>query len=310
MTATDQWPEARALYERAVALDPGYAPAWARLGRLLRVSAKYGGSDPEANLARAERAFERALALNPDLAMAHHLYTHLEVELGRAVDAMTRLLARARARRPDAELFSGLVTACRYGGLLDASVAAYEHARRLDPAVRTSVGYTFYLQRDYARAIDTDVDLHAFVSILSRDRLGDREGAVAALRALEQAAAIGSANALALARSYRTALEHSPDAAEAARNLRAGGFHDPEGLYLLAMFESEAGELDSALALLDVAVRGGFHCPSSMRADPIWEPVAESPEFARLLAVADAGHRHARAAFEAAGGRDVLARTE
>ena len=40
---SSQWLEVRDLYERAVALDPGYAPAWARLGRTLRVIAKFGG---------------------------------------------------------------------------------------------------------------------------------------------------------------------------------------------------------------------------------------------------------------------------
>ena len=35
VTDPTHWSEARALYERAVTLDPGYAPAWARLGRVL-----------------------------------------------------------------------------------------------------------------------------------------------------------------------------------------------------------------------------------------------------------------------------------
>ena len=305
MTETGRWPEARALYERAVLLDPGYAPAWARLGRVLRVVSKYGGPDPEADLVRAERAFERALALNPDLTIAHHLYSHLEVELGRATEAMVRLLTRARARRHDADLLAALVTTCRYCGLLDASVAAYEHARRHDPGVRTSVAYTFYLQGEHARAIETDLDLHGFASILAGFRLGDRARAITALRDLERTGAVRDGA------HPRVQLSQGNGAGPRRQGRRApaAGKQLPRsrGAVLLAMHLCEAGELDEAMTALGVAVRGGFHCPSSMRADPFWSAAAGSPEFARVLALADVRHERAREAFEAADGPAILA---
>ena len=40
-----EWTMARDLYERSVERDPAYAPAWARLGRLHRVLAKFGRDD-------------------------------------------------------------------------------------------------------------------------------------------------------------------------------------------------------------------------------------------------------------------------
>ena len=81
----------------------------------------------------------------------------------------------------------------------------------------------------------------------------------------------------------------------------------PKGVYILGMHLCEAGELDLALTALDVAVRGGFHCPSSMRTDPQWSGATGSPEFVRLLAVVDARHQWAREAFEAADGPEILA---
>jgi serine/threonine protein kinase len=305
MIESGQWPAARELYERAVALDPGYAPAWARLGRVLRVSAKYGGPEPEADRVRAERAFERALALNPDLPMAHHLYTHLEVELGRAADAMVRLLTRARARRPEAELFAGLVTTCRYCGLLDESVAAYEQARRIDPTIATSVSYTFYMLGDYARTAESDVDLHGFPSMLARQRTGDTAGAIALLTDLEANAPYELGRTIAAA--YRTALQgqHQP-AWDALRRLEASTFRDPEGIFLLAGFLAGARISDAALAALERAVTGGFHCPHAMRRDPAFDAIRETTEFARLLGVADTGHQRAREAFDRAGGPQLL----
>src|SRR5207253_8307133 len=107
------------LYEECVAIDPEYAPAWARLGRARWLADKYSAGSAE-KLAQADSALRRALELNPDLPLAHNLYTLIQVEQGRALDAIRRLLERAHNTRNDPELFVGLCHACRYGGLLEA----------------------------------------------------------------------------------------------------------------------------------------------------------------------------------------------
>ena len=94
--------------------------------------------------------------------MLHKYYAQLECDAGRGVDAMRRLLRRAQVA-VDPELFAGLVHACRYAGLLDASVAAHEEARRLDPTIQTSVLNTYSLQCDWERIVreapDVDRDI-------------------------------------------------------------------------------------------------------------------------------------------------------
>ena len=89
---------ARDLYLRCIEEDPQYAPAWARLGRCHRLIAKWSG-EPDIDLARAETALKRALQLNPDLPVAHHVYAQLESDIGRAQDAMERLLRRATVQQ-------------------------------------------------------------------------------------------------------------------------------------------------------------------------------------------------------------------
>ena len=74
---------ARDLYRECVEEDPNYAAAWARLGRCYRFLEKFGEEGPE-NLELAQWAFHRAFALNPDLAIAHNLYTQIEADLGNA----------------------------------------------------------------------------------------------------------------------------------------------------------------------------------------------------------------------------------
>src|SRR5262249_40413572 len=87
------WATARDLYVRCVECDPRFAPGWAKLGRCYRRLAKFGNpSNAEANLGLAEQALKRALEINPDLSLAHHLYAYIEVDRGHAKEAMVRLL--------------------------------------------------------------------------------------------------------------------------------------------------------------------------------------------------------------------------
>jgi TolB-like protein len=133
---------ARDLYLRSVDADAKYAPAWACLGRAHRYIGKFGGGEAT-HLTLAEEAFRKAFALNPDLALAHNFYTSLETDSGRSLDAMKRLVKRAYTHRNDPHLLTGLVQACRYCGLLEASLAANGRAKQLDPNVLTSVAYTY-----------------------------------------------------------------------------------------------------------------------------------------------------------------------
>jgi tetratricopeptide (TPR) repeat protein len=86
---------ARDLYLRSVEADPGYAPAWARLGRCHRVIAKFG-QDVD-SFTRAGAALQRALELNPDLPVAHNLMAQLDADMGRAQEAAVRRCDYERA---------------------------------------------------------------------------------------------------------------------------------------------------------------------------------------------------------------------
>src|SRR5712692_333604 len=179
-----QWAAARDLYLRCVEADPCYAPAWARLGRIHHVMAKYLTTGAREGLERAEAAFRQALDLNPDLAIAHKFYAQLEVDLGRAGDAMKRLVPRAQ-EAADPEVFAALISPLRYSGLLEASVAAHTRAVALEPKIRTSVVHTWFLQRDYARVASMRIEDNPYIVALSLAEVGRKDEALPVLRTLE-----------------------------------------------------------------------------------------------------------------------------
>ena len=305
-TRAQDWSLARDLYLECLELDPRYAPAWARLGRIYRVLGKYGDDHTDDDHARAQDAFTRALEINPDLSIAHNLYTNLEVELGRAKDAMLRLVARTRDRTGDPELFAGLVQACRYCGLLDASIAAYEQARRLDPSVRTSVAHAYLARGDYGRAIETNVEDPPDLTAAALALMGREDEAIALLRGSEGSAWPKIISYFLI--SYRTLLEGKRAECLAGLDqlLEAWNIRDPCARYYLARMLAQAGDQRRALTMLRQSVEDGFFCFPLLTQDPWLDSLRTNEEFRAILRHGELCHRDALAAFLHAGGDQVL----
>src|SRR5262245_25703621 len=298
----NQWGVARDLYLQSVEEDPYYAPAWARLGRIHHVMAKYQPAETQESFGRAEAAFRRSLDLNPDLAIAHKLFAQLEVDLGRAHDAMVRLIGRAHTADP--ELLAGLVSACRYCGLLEASVAAHARALALDSAARTSVGHTWFLQGDYARVATLKIAEYPYVVPVSLASLGRGAEVLPALGDLERKM---PARFRDFAVAARTLIEgQAAESIAAVGRIVASAFRDPEGLFYLSRHLAHLNEVRPALDLLERVVTGGFYCFPAMARDPWLDSLRHEPAFARLMLRAEARHRDALTAFEARGGDKVL----
>jgi serine/threonine protein kinase len=305
-TKPNNWGIARTLYLECLAEDPNYAPAWARLGRVNRVLGTYSGESGDAYYEQAKTAFTRALELNPDLSLGHNLFTNFEVELGQAETAMQRLVRRAHERTGDPELFAGIVQACRYCGLLDASIAAYEHAKRLDPQIRTSVAHAYLALGDYERAIATNVEDPPVLNAFSLAALGSAEEAVALLREID---------ATALPKLYRLYVQgllnlfegNRTRSLELFRTFSAEtGMRDPCGWYYAGRSLAYLGQADTAMAYLERSVSGGFFCYPWFARDPWVDSLRHRAEFRKVLADAESRHRRAMDAFLSVGGDELL----
>jgi tetratricopeptide (TPR) repeat protein len=263
---------------------------------------KYLDSGEREGLGQAEAAFKRALEINPDLAVAHKLYAQLEVDLGRAEDAMVRLLERSRSADP--EIFAGLVSTCRYCGLLDASIAADAQARRLDARVRTSVAHTWFLRTDYARLEAFKLDEIPYIGGLSLAAVGRTADAIAALRHLEGKTRTRLRDFMIAARALLEG--NAAESLAAVDRVVSSDFRDPEGLFYLTRHLAHLKQIGPALDLFRRVVAGGFVCFPAMERDPWLDPLRKAPEFAKLLGQAEARHRKAGAAFARMKGSVVL----
>jgi DNA-binding winged helix-turn-helix (wHTH) protein/tetratricopeptide (TPR) repeat protein len=297
-----QWAVARELYLRSVEEDPRYAPAWARLGRIHHVMGKFLPTGTEENLVDAEAAFRRALELNPDSTLAHKLFAQLEVDLGRAREAMGRLIEHAHVADP--EMLAGLVSACRYGGLLEASVAAHVRAVALEPKIRTSVPHTWFLQADYVRMSTVKMTDYPYIVSLSLAALGREREALPALHDLEHKTPTRLRDFIIAA---RTLLEgNAAESVAAVGRVVRSDFRDPEALFYLSRHLAHLHEAGPALDLLERVVAGGFFCYPAMARDPWLDSLRRKPAFTRLLARAEAQHREAAGVFARLQGEKVL----
>ena len=305
-------PHARDLYERCVALDPNFAPAWARLGRCYRVIGKFIEPQPGATQ-RAEDAFRRALHLNPRLSIAHKLLANLEAETGDAEGAIVRLLNEATRHGNDPELFAGLVHACRYAGLFDESIAAHAEARRLDPTISTSVAQTVLMTGDIDRlltmASDVPVDGgdHG-IQVIGLGFAGRLNESRAELAKMAEGTNIPLfATWVAHLGSW---LDRRPT--DVLKGIAAFGeltiFEDPEALFQEGWLLCDAGDSASGMPLLERALAKGYFVSPTLTGSSQFDALRGTPEFESLVADAEAGRQRALAAFRHAGGDRLLGR--
>jgi DNA-binding winged helix-turn-helix (wHTH) protein/tetratricopeptide (TPR) repeat protein len=299
-----QWSAAHDLYQRCVEADPQFAPAWARLGRIHHVMSKYLPTGQKEGMQKAETAFQKALELNPELAIAHKYYAQLEVDLGRAIDAMTRLIPRV-LMAPDPEVFAGLISPLCYCGLLEASAAAHWRAVALEPKIRTSVPHTIFLQRDYTRLAATKMEDNPYIVAVALAELGRKDGALPTLRALEQKVKTRLGDFIVAA---RTLIEGDAAGSIAAvERIVASGFSDPQALFYLGRHLAHLEQEEQAIELLERTVAGGFFCYPAMARDPWLESLRKNPRFTALLEKVEQQHLAAAEAFDRVEGNRMLA---
>jgi eukaryotic-like serine/threonine-protein kinase len=303
---------ARETYRQCLELDPGFAPAWAHLGRCHRVIGKYVTPSADSDL-RAEEAFKRALELNPRLSLAHKFYANLEADIGHPARALVRLLGEAVRRGNDPELHAGLVHACRYCGLFDQSIAAHAEARRLDPNVYTSLQQTVLMTGDIERLLALQEPLASpgggdqGIRIIGLGLAGRRDQARQLLLELRKTPL--PVNAFQTWTDYLLAwLDRRVD--DMFVDMTAlGGLKiqdDPEAIFQEGWLFCDVGEYEQGLVQLERAVAKGYAASPTLTHAPAFDGLRDEPAFQAIVDKAERGRERALAAFREAGGERLL----
>jgi serine/threonine protein kinase/tetratricopeptide (TPR) repeat protein len=260
---------ARDLYLLAIEADPQFAPAWARLSHCSRVLGKYYPQNRKPNYQRAQDALRRAFTLRPDYPFASLVQAQLDLDLGRTEQALEDLLGVVERNPNDSAGFAGLVNVLRYLGLTDASLRAHQRARKLDPQIRTSLGYTLLARGDFDAAA-SEGDPPGYFAMVGAVARMDREAARAAVNTFKQRQTAGPEDLV--RRMLEPSIDKDVDAVwDLARDFHE--FPDPEGVFLSAMGLLLAGDLDRGGDMLRRSITGGFYSAPSLDL-----PIVAAPE--------------------------------
>jgi serine/threonine protein kinase/tetratricopeptide (TPR) repeat protein len=279
--------EAIAMLERAVGLDPNYAPAWGYLGLRYHYDAAYSNGG-EAMRTRSDAALERAISLDPEYSFAIAWLITNRVEQGRLVKAYQDAKALVEQHPKDAGAHFALAYVLRYGGAIEESAHECDAALALDPGNfgLRSCSFTFDQLGNYARAMEyLQLDAGSEWSENNVMRHYLREGK------LTQAKEIAEKNNGKFTYGMMVAYianPSSPDVAHLARDVVANRFADPdpEPRYIVAGDVLFCGQKDAAVQLIKSSIAGHF-CPySGLQNDSAWAKLRGTPEFAELLSAA------------------------
>lgn len=256
------------LFERAIARDPGFAPAHAALADVFHGQVMSGALPPRDGYPRAKAAARQALDLDPGLAEAHAVLAAVSFWYDWDWPAAERSFRRALELNPSlpaAHHDYGFFLVAR--GRAEEGLAEVEQARRLDPLsprANIDVGWAYISARRYDDAIAQ-----------SRRTLELEPGFPEAEACLEQARRMKGEDregARDLDRRRARRIEEAVSRGETVSPVRAAGVY------------AALGDRDRAFAWLDKALAERSPMLALLAVHPSWDNLRSDPRFEALVA--------------------------
>ncbi len=283
-------------FQKALAEDPGYAPAYSGMAACYIAPAYYGAAAPGTVIPLGRAAAEKALQIDEAQAEAHatlgmigaiHDFEWL------ASDRSFRRAMSLNPASPTAFMWHGLFNLAPRGQFEEA-LRSGEHAVDLDPlnpAANATLGAMHYFARAYDKAVaqlsrtlalQDDFPIAHYYLGKALTALGDYERATAALERARTLLFNSPAAAAPLARCR--ALAGAP---EEARQLQRELLDLAAGRYLPAQALAEVhlgfGEHEKALEQLEKACDERSALLLWLHGDVLYDPVRSHPRFGALL---------------------------
>jgi serine/threonine protein kinase len=280
--------DAIAMLERAVGIDPSYAPAWEALGVRYYYDSNYAdGGEPM--LKRSNSALERALALDPSLIPAAGQLITNQMDRGDIRQAYAQASALVKRLPKSAWAHFSLAYVLRYAGLLDESARECDTALALDRNSQfRSCSWAFMQLGEPQRAmefvrLDAGSDWAARTTAFILLDQGKLDEARQTIQRTSERPLLGRDLLLACLDPQQTSeLDRAAKKSEAA----ALAGVDAEPRYFVGALLSYCGQNDAAVRLLRSAIRQNYCAYIALQSDPLLAKLRGTPAFSELLSAA------------------------
>lgn len=277
------------MLERAVGIDPSFAPAWDALGLRYYYDGEYADGG-EQMLKRSDSAFERAVALDPNLILAAGQLIINRTDRGEVGNVYAEATALVKRRPESASAHFVLGYVLRYAGLLD------DAGRECDTAVKLDRGN--YQFRSCARGfmelgqpqkamefvrLDAGSQYAANIIptiLLSQGKLDDARESLKRM----------SSNVWYRREFLQACLDsrRTPQLKKIGQEMETAalGQPDAEPRYVLGTVLTFCGEEDAAVRVLKSAIEQNYCAYTALQTDPLLAKLRGTPEFSELLTAA------------------------
>lgn len=274
--------------ERALEIDPTFAPAWYMLAGARFTEASLCSARP-GTVAAAFDAVEHAKRLAPAWPEPHQLEAALRLHTGGTAEAFGLLFAAYRRWPESLVVQVRLAEALRYAGQLERSQGLFDAALGRYPASSLLfdwVAYPYLYRGEWQRFLDLLSGrgspffryYRGFAELMS----GDREGAIATLEPAfteHPEDLFARLSQALLANVQDRPIEARVVLEQLMRQRAHQEVRDGEVTYKIAQLLVFSGALEAGLEQLSLAVEEGFFCTDCMTHDPLLRAASSEAAF-------------------------------
>jgi TolB-like protein/Tfp pilus assembly protein PilF len=285
-------PEALAHFEQAVALDPEFALAYVGIADVRSILGVFGAVAPHETFPQAQQAVQKALKIAPELGNAYATLGHIKVQYELDWSGAERAYHRAIELNPNnafAHQCLGLYLAL--SGRFDDGIAQMRRAQALEPAqpgYSSLIGMVMIYQRRYDQAIEQlqstlEMDPHFPTTntylAMAYLRRGEYDKAMEHLdrtKALAPGSAAYRGQILALSGRREEALQE-------LERLQALSKQRYVPAYDIATIYAALGETDETFVWLTRAFEERSQLIGWLQWDPVFDAIRTDPRYAPLV---------------------------
>lgn len=296
------YPERLDLVRAATDQDDNFALAWMQRGLFALKAGERGGPDAACQFVESDKAYRKALELNPALPLAVHGLASVQMRTGQT-EAASAILRAGLVGRPDfALLHAKLGYVNRYAGLMSESIDEYRRSQALDRSYESLIEGERQIVKSHIYSGEYERAFTSYDRILQWLRLMDREPdekmlfyqGVARFYADQKDIAVEFFDASIatspgtvwsdFAAAYRAAaVGNTGELLRLADELSTGNVTDGERRYRLTHLYAMGGKPEKALFHLKGSAKSGFFNYPYTKSDRFLASIADSSEFKSIL---------------------------